>query len=292
MKLLRFNNGRIGLVIDDTVRDVTTAAGVDPEFWPPVGVVRLIEQFAHRRDDLLAAALAAEPLAIDSVVIDNPVPWPNKLIAIPVNYHAHALEMSSPAISKNGGFFVKSASSLSGAGQPVLLPDLPGRAVHHEAELAVVIGRRGRHIPREQALDYVFGYGCLLDMTVRGKQERAIRKSYDTFTPLGPWITTADEVPDPSALRVQLWVNGEPRQDAWTRDMIVDVPEIIAMCSSVMTLEPGDVIATGTAEGVGPVVPGDEITIDITPGVGRMTVAVAQGEGGWNVAIPRTLPNI
>ncbi|WP_233154731.1 fumarylacetoacetate hydrolase family protein [Candidimonas nitroreducens] len=286
LKLARFNGGRIGCVIDGTLRDVTDAAGIDPGFWPPIGVVKLVESFDGKRERLLAAAQAAAPIAIDSVRLENPMPWPNKLIAIPVNYHAHALEMSSPAISKNGGFFIKSASSLSGAGEPVLLPDLPGRAIHHEAELAVIIGRRCRHVARDQALDYVFGYGCLLDMTVRGKQERAIRKSYDTFTPLGPWITTADEVPDPAALRVQLWVNDELRQDALTRDMIVDVPEIIAMCSSVMTLEPGDVIATGTAEGVGPVVPGDTITIDITPGVGRMSVAVQQGEGGWNIAIP------
>lgn len=290
MKLVRFNGGRVGLVINDTVRDITAAAGVDPQAWPPIDVVRLIARFPEQREALLAAATAAPAIPLGSVTLENPVPWPNKLIAIPVNYHAHALEMSSPAISKNGGFFVKSASSLSGASEPIRIPDLPGRAIHHEAELAVIIGRRGRHIPREQALDYVFGYGCLLDMTVRGKQERAIRKSFDTFTPMGPWIVTADEVPDPSALRVQLWVNGEVRQDAWTRDMIVDVPEIIAMCSAVMTLEPGDVIATGTAEGVGPVQPGDTITIEITPGVGRMSVAVEQGEGGANIAMPYELP--
>jgi len=287
MKLLRFNGGRVGLVLDGTVRDITAAAGVDPAQWPPVGMVQLIASFGAKREQLLDAARRAPGLDLASVHLETPVPWPNKLIAIPVNYHAHALEMSSPAISKNGGFFVKSASSLSGASDPILLPDLPGRAVHHEAELAIIVGRRGRHVSREDALEYVFGYACLLDMTVRGKQERAIRKSYDTFTPVGPWITTADEVPDPSALRVQLWVNDESRQDAYTRDMIVDVPEIIAMCSSVVTLEPGDVIATGTAEGVGPVSVGDTVTIDISPGVGRMAVRVEQGQGGWNIAIPR-----
>jgi 2-keto-4-pentenoate hydratase/2-oxohepta-3-ene-1,7-dioic acid hydratase in catechol pathway len=289
MKLVRFNGGRIGLVVDGTVRDVTEAAGVDPDFWPPVGMVRLIADFQAQRGRLESAAAAATPIPLSDVVLETPVPWPNKLIAIPVNYHAHALEMSSPAISKNGGFFVKSASSLSGAGQPIVLPDLVGRAFHHEAELAVVIGRRCRHVPREEALDYVFGYGCLLDMTVRGKQERAIRKSFDTFTPVGPWIVTADEVPDPSALHVQLWVNDQIRQDAYTNNMIIDVPEIISMCSSVMTLEPGDVIATGTGEGVGPVAPGDTVRISITPGVGSMDVKVEQGQGGWNIAMPRTL---
>ncbi len=290
MKLVRFNGGRVGLVIDGTIRDITHEAGVDPQAWPPVDMIRLIACFDEARESLLKAAQQAPGIPLEDAVLDNPVPWPNKLIAIPVNYHAHALEMSSPAISKNGGFFVKSASSLSGADQPVELPDLPGRAVHHEAELAVVIGRGGRHISRERALEHVFGYACLLDMTVRGKQERAIRKSFDTFTPLGPWLTTADEVPDPSALRVQLWVNDELRQDAHTRDMIVDVPEIIHMCSAVMTLEPGDVIATGTAEGVGPVTPGDTVTIDISPGVGRMSVRVIQGKGGANIAMPHQLP--
>ena len=289
MKMLRFNGGRIGLLVNGTVRDVTEAAGVNPADWPDVGMVRLIADFADRRERLQQAAERAEGLPLDAVHLDTPVPWPNKLIAIPVNYHAHALEMSSPAISKNGGFFVKSAASLSGASDPVVLPDLPGRAFHHEAELAIVIGKRARHVLREEALDYVFGYACLLDMTVRGKQERAIRKSYDTFTPVGPWLVTADEVPDPSALRVQLWVNDELRQDAYTRDMIIDVPEIVSMCASVTTLEPGDVIATGTAEGVGPVGPGDTVTIAITPGVGRMSVRVVQGQGGANIAMPYSL---
>jgi 2-keto-4-pentenoate hydratase/2-oxohepta-3-ene-1,7-dioic acid hydratase in catechol pathway len=122
---------------------------------------------------------------------------------------------------------------------------------------------------------------------VRGKQERAIRKSYDTFTPLGPWIVTADEVGDPSDLDVRLWVNGELTQQANTRDMIVDIPDIIAMCSAVMTLEPGDIIATGTGEGVGPIADNDRVRIDISR-VAEMTVAVRQGSGGSNIAIPYT----
>ena len=289
MRIARFNGGRLGLVIGGTVRDVTDAAEIDPQEWPPVGVVRMIASFAGVADKLLDAAARAQPLPVTDVRFDTPVPWPQTLFAIPVNYHAHELEMSSPAISRNAGFFVKSAASLSGASDAVVLPDLPGRSVHHEAELAVIIGRRAHQVSREDALDYVFGYSCLLDMTVRGKQERAMRKSYDTFTPVGPWITTADEIGDPAALRVRLWVNDELRQDAMTKDMIISVPEIVAMCSSVTTLEPGDVIATGTAEGVGPVVGGDRITIDIAPGVGTMTVAVRQGTGGSNVAMPRRI---
>ena len=289
MKLARFNGGRVGIVGDDGLRDVTQAVGIVPEAWPPVGPVQLIANFDFLRKKLVEAAAEAPPIALDEVKLQTPIPWPHKLIAIPVNYSAHAIEMSSPAISRNAGFFILSNSSLSGAGDPIVLPDLPGREVHHEAELAVIIGRGGRHIDRSQSLDHVFGYACLLDITVRGKQERAIRKSYDTFTPVGPWIVTADEVGDPCDLDVRLWVNDEPRQAANTRDMILDVPEIVAMCSSVMTLEPGDIIATGTGEGVGPIRPGDRIRIEISR-VASMTVKVEQGSGGSNIAIPKSVP--
>ena len=288
MKLARFNGGRVGVVGEGHVVDVTAAAGVDPAEWPPMGMVRLIADFERARAALTRAAASGPCVPLAQVRWDVPVPWPNKLIAIPVNYHAHALEMSSPAISRNGGFFMLSNSSLSGASEPIALPDLPGRSVHHEAELGIIIGRSCRHVAREDALSAIFGYCCLLDITVRGKQERAIRKSFDSFTPVGPWITTADEVGDPTNLDVRLWVNDDLRQNANTRDMIVDVAEIIAMTSAVMTLQPGDIIASGTGEGVGPILPGDIVTIDI-PRVGRMSVGVIQGVGGANVAMPYQL---
>lgn len=183
---------------------------------------------------------------------------------------------------------MKSSASLTGASDAIVLPDLPGREIHHEAELAVIIGKGGRHIDASQALDHVFGYACLLDMTVRGKQERTIRKSYDTFTPVGPYITTADEVGEPTDLQVTLWVNEQVRQDANTRKMFLSVAQIIEMCSAVTTLEPGDIIATGTSEGVGPVAPGDHVRISISR-VGEMVLKVAQGKRGANVAIPHNL---
>jgi 2-keto-4-pentenoate hydratase/2-oxohepta-3-ene-1,7-dioic acid hydratase in catechol pathway len=286
MRLTRYNGGHIGVVRGDKIYDVTDAAGVDIRQWPPVGMVQLIADFDKRRAAIEAAAReGASSVSFADAHLETPVPWPNKLIAIPVNYHAHAIEMNSPAISRNAGFFVKGSSSLSGASDPIILPDLPGREVHHEAELAVIIGKRGRHIRREDALQYVFGYACLMDITVRGKQERAMRKSFDTFTPVGPWIVTADEVGDPSDLQVRLWVNEDLRQDANTASMIVDVPEIIALCSSAMTLEPGDVIATGTGEGVGPIKDRDIVTLEISR-VGRMAVPVRQGEGGSSIAMP------
>jgi 2-keto-4-pentenoate hydratase/2-oxohepta-3-ene-1,7-dioic acid hydratase in catechol pathway len=289
MKIARFNAGRIGVVLEGGVVDVTEAAGVSPAEWPPVGPVKMIRDFASKRSAIEARAKEGSLIPLSEVHFETPIPWPHKLIAIPVNYEAHAIEMSSPAISRNAGFFMKSSASLIGASDEIILPDLPGREVHHEAELAVIIGTGGRNIPVSKALDHVFGYACLLDMTVRGKQERTIRKSYDTFTPVGPYITTADEVGDPTGLQVTLWVNEQVRQDANTRKMFLSVAELIEMCSSVTTLEAGDIIATGTAEGVGPVVAGDVVRISIT-NVGEMSLRVRQGEGGGNIAIPHHLP--
>lgn len=158
---------------------------------------------------------------------------------------------------------------------------MPGREVHHECEIALIIGKEGRQIAPENALDYVFGYACLMDMTIRGREERVFRKSYDTFTPVGPWIVTADEVPDPANIGMKLWVNDELRQQANTRDLIVDIRNMVSIASSASTLYPGDIIATGTPAGVDKVLPGDRVTIEVEH-VGRMSVSVVQGSNGAN----------
>lgn len=282
MKIVRFDGGRIGLVIDGAIRDVTEAAGIDPQEWPPVGPVRLIAQFPQLREKLKRAAEEAPAISLDSVRLETPVPWPNKLIAYPVNYHDHATEMASTGLADIQGFFLKANSSLTGAGDAIVLPDLPGREVHHECEIALVIGKEGRQIPPEQALDYVFGYACLLDITVRGREERVMRKSYDTFTPVGPWIVTRDEVSDPGDIKMKLWVNGELRQSATTRDLIVDIPNMISIASSAATLHPGDIIATGTPAGVDRIVAGDMVRIEIE-NVGEMSIPVVAGSQGRNV---------
>jgi 2-keto-4-pentenoate hydratase/2-oxohepta-3-ene-1,7-dioic acid hydratase in catechol pathway len=182
---------------------------------------------------------------------------------------------------------LKANSSLSGPQDPIVLPSLAGREVHHECELAIIIGKRGRNISREAAADHIFGYSCLIDAVVRGKEERVMRKSFDTFCPVGPYITTRDEVSDFTDITMQLWVNGERRQHANTKDLIVDIPEMIAMSSSVATLEPGDIIATGTPAGVGPISAGDTVTITIER-VGSMTLQVVQdaaaGHPVWDKA--------
>jgi 2-keto-4-pentenoate hydratase/2-oxohepta-3-ene-1,7-dioic acid hydratase in catechol pathway len=279
MKIARFNGGRIGIVVGDTIRDVTVAAGIDPAEWPPVGPVRLIADFAALRDKLAAAAQMASPLPLDEAWLETPVPWPNKVIAYPTNYRDHAAEMASTKRANLQGYFLKANSSLSGPNDPIELPDVPGREVHHECEIAVVIGTQGRHIPIARAIDHVFGYSCLLDITIRGKEERVMRKSFDTFTPVGPWIVTADEVPDPADIGMRLWVNGQMRQEATTKDLIVDIAQMIALASSASTLYPGDLIATGTPAGVGPIRDGDRVTIEVDH-VGRMSVPVVASKRG------------
>lgn len=283
MKLVRFNQNRIGVVDGGTVRDVSEAAGIDPSSWPPVGMVQLIRDFPRRREAIEQAFVQARSVPLAEVTLTTPIPWPNKLIAFPVNYSAHGKEMESNSRADTQGFFLKANTSLSGASEPITIPDLPGKAFHHECELAIIIGSGGRHISRANALKHVFGYSCLVDVTVRGKQERVMRKSFDSFCPVGPWIVTADEIEDSGNLTMQLWVNDDLRQNANTRDLILDIPGMIEMASSVMTLEPGDIIATGTPEGVGPIVPGDVVTIEIER-VGRMTLNVVQGKGGMNSA--------
>lgn len=280
MKLARFNEGRIGVVVDDQhLVDVSAVVGLDLAQWPPVGPTSLIARFAQLRPEIEKVLNDLPRIPLASVKLLTPVPWPNKVIAYPVNYHDHGREMQANYRATHQGFFLKPNSSLSGAGEPVVLPNVPTREVHHESELAIVIGKEARGIRREDWRDYVFGYACLLDMVVRGREERVFRKAYDSFCPVGPWIVTADEVGDPTHLEMKLWVNEDLKQHANTRDLVLDIPGMVEMAAAVMTLYPGDIIATGTPAGVGQVRAGDRIRIRIER-VGEMSVDVVQGTLG------------
>jgi 2-keto-4-pentenoate hydratase/2-oxohepta-3-ene-1,7-dioic acid hydratase in catechol pathway len=279
MRLARFDGGRIGVCLGAEIVDITQVVGVDPQEWPAVGPLRLIRDFDALRPAIEKALETAPRRPLADVRLETPVPWPNKVIAYPVNYHAHGREMQAQYRATNQGFFLKPSSSLSGPSDPVVLPQVPGREVHHESELGIIIGKQVRGLSRDNWREAVFGYTCLLDMVVRGREERVFRKAYDSFCPIGPWVVTADEVPDPASLDMKLWVNGQPRQSANTRDLVLDIPGMIETASAVMTLYPGDVIATGTPEGVGPVVDGDRIRIVIDQ-VGEMNVDVVQGTLG------------
>jgi 2-keto-4-pentenoate hydratase/2-oxohepta-3-ene-1,7-dioic acid hydratase in catechol pathway len=279
MKVARFGEDRIGIVRDERIVDVTEAAGAAPGEWPPVAMNRLIANFAELKRKLEAASRGpGVPLA--SVRLLTPVPWASKVVAYPVNYHEHGTEMHVGYRASNQGFFLKPPSSISGPTDPIVLPINAGRRIDHECELAIIIGREGRDIPRERSRDYIFGYSCLIDAVIRGHEERVTRKGFDTFCPIGPWIVTEDEIGDAaSSLQGTLWINGEVKQDANTRDLVLDIPGMIELASSVMTLHPGDIIATGTPAGVGPMRPGDKVKIAFER-IGSMTLDVVQGETG------------
>jgi 2-keto-4-pentenoate hydratase/2-oxohepta-3-ene-1,7-dioic acid hydratase in catechol pathway len=221
------------------------------------------------------------PLA--SVRLLSPVANPTKIIAAPVNYQKHLDEVKGDQqlhqnnqahtiTIQKAGLFLKASSSLVGPGEGIALRHLDRRN-DHEVELALVIGKKGNNISRAEALDYVAGYAIGLDITIRGTEDRSFRKSPDSYMVLGPWLVTADEIPDPGNLNLGISVNGEVRQNSNTKYMILGVAELIELASSFYTLYPGDIISTGTPEGVSPIVPGDRIVATIEE-IGAMTVDV------------------
>ena len=282
MRLCRFDDDRLGLVEGDTVLDVSEAlAELPPQRWPLSPGDPLIAHLSTVRAavERTASNAAAKPLS--AVSLKSPVANPTKIIGAPVNYAKHVAESKAdPQIAPGQeikgiadyGPFLKANSSLVGPGEGVALR-FTDRRNDHEGELAVVIGRSGTNIPLEDADDYIAGYALSLDMTVRGNEDRSARKSIDSYSVVGPWLVTKDEIADPNALDLTLTVNGEPRQASNTRHLIYDVQKLISWCSTFYTLHPGDIIMTGTPEGVGPVVDGDVMELEIEQ-VGRMTVNV------------------
>jgi len=224
----------------------------------------------------------AKPIPLDRVKLLAPVANPGKIIAAPVNYAKHLQEALADKGIHHGnlvneihkaGMFLKATSAVVGPGEGVKLVHTDRRN-DHEVELALVIGRTAKNVNAAAALDCIAGYCIGLDMTIRGPEERSLRKSPDSYCVLGPWLATPDEVGDPGSLQVSITVNGEPRQDASTSDLILGVAELIAWGSSFYTLHPGDVILTGTPQGVGPVKPGDTMHARIER-IGSMQVKVS-----------------
>ena len=289
MKICRFNDNRVGLVEGDQVFDVTAITEELPaQRWPIAPGDLLIANLDRLADALRAARATATPVPLSSVTLLSPVANPSKIIAAPLNYQLHVAESAADSQIHNGvhlpgyegfaspvakfGVFLKAPSSIVGAGEGVRIA-YPGRRNDHEVELAVVIGRACKDVSREDAFSVIAGYAIGLDMTVRGPEDRSYRKSADTYSVLGPWLTTRDEIADPDALDFSITVNGEPRQKANTRDLISDVAELIEVASRAYTLYPGDIIYTGTPEGVNTIVGGDVMHAEIA-GLGAMTVAV------------------
>jgi 2-keto-4-pentenoate hydratase/2-oxohepta-3-ene-1,7-dioic acid hydratase in catechol pathway len=208
-----------------------------------------------------------------------PVPRPPKIIALGRNYALHARESKMP-VPDEPIIFCKSNSSIIGPNGTIMIPTDVGR-IDHEVELAVVIGKRAKRVPAHLAYDYVAGYTIALDITARDLQRSDIEKrqpwyrskNFDTFTPLGPWMVTADEIPPPIHLDIELSVNGTLRQHANTHDMIFDVATTIEFITKYITLEPGDIISMGTPEGIGPINDGDRIVSRIEK-IGEMVNTV------------------
>jgi 2-keto-4-pentenoate hydratase/2-oxohepta-3-ene-1,7-dioic acid hydratase in catechol pathway len=288
MKLALFDDNRLGVVTGAAITDVTAALP-----WPhdpdplTAGWWRAVcRDFAAVRPEVEKAVADLPSRPLDDVRLRAPALNPSKIVACASNYAAHVEEMHAvqertlgqvESWMMNFDVFLKAPSSLTGPGDPIVLPEpeiAAGHEIHHEAELVIVIGTGGRDIPEDRALDHVLGYTAGLDVTVRSAADRSRRKSHDTFSPLGPWITTADELPDPASLTIELVLNEtDRRQHVTTKDLITPVPAIVSYASRMMTLVPGDLIFTGAPPGVGPIHRGDRLDMTIS-GIGRMHTPV------------------
>lgn len=268
MKICRFDDDRVGIVRGDLVFDITKHAG--DKLFPsvPPGLTKL----------------PAKPLR--SVRLLSPVRSPGKILAAPVNYKAHIVEMQKNNVSPGhniwdidkSGLFLKASSSVVGPSQGIAQRFLD-RRTDFEVELVAVIGKEAAEVSRAKALQYVAGYCLGLDITVRGTEDRSFRKSIDSYTVLGPWLTSADEVPDPQIVQLSITQNGKPRQSSSTFDMLWDLARLIEFASRFYTLHPGDVFFTGTPAGVNPIKPGD-VLVASSDVLGTMKVEVREYQGG------------
>jgi 2-keto-4-pentenoate hydratase/2-oxohepta-3-ene-1,7-dioic acid hydratase in catechol pathway len=268
------------------VRIARFATGGDPKY----GVVELAADNGRFPDTVsvltgdpmaMSVKLTGERRQLDGVRLLAPVIPRSKIVAVGRNYAAHAAEMREQ-VPKTPLTFFKPNTSVIGPGEPIIYPKA-SRQVDFEGELAVVIGRICKEVPIARVPEVIFGYTVANDVTARDLQKTdeqwARAKGYDTFCPLGPWITTHQSLEEVAALAIRTAVDGEPHQDGNTRDMIFTIPHLVAYISSYTTLLPGDVILTGTPEGVGPVLPGQAVSIDIE-GIGTLTnpVVAARAE--------------
>ncbi|MBW2270787.1 MAG: fumarylacetoacetate hydrolase family protein [Deltaproteobacteria bacterium] len=277
MKLATFSCGnapRIGVVIGDELVPLDAAA---PEL--PTETCALLSAGSDALDTALSAAeAAATRLPLADVHLHAPILRPPKILAIGLNYADHIAETGRDA-PKVPTVFNKQATAAVGPSDPIHRPRVSDK-LDYEGELGFVVGRRCRHVPKERAHEVIAGFAIVNDVSVRDWQVASptftMGKSFDTHCPFGPWITTADEIPDPHALRLRTWVNDELRQDSNTRHLIFDCFALVEHLSTAFTLEPGDLISTGTPSGVGIgfqprrfLAAGDTVRIEIE-GLGRI----------------------
>ena len=270
MKLCFFDDFKLGAVKGDTVVEVTGAVQDIPHTGPHDLINGLIENFADYRSALEAAAEAGTGVAVSGVRIRPPLPRPVTIDCMAVNY----MEDGTLAEPAPINAFHKSPSAIIGHGDTMVLPDVPATIFEGEAELAVVIGKRASNVKAADAMDYVFGYMNFIDGSARGLPPAGNvffqMKSRDTFAPIGPYLVTADEVENPQSLGVKLWVNGKIKQDFNTDDMAHNIARCIEWVTSIHTLVPGDILATGTNHrGLSSFMDGDVIELECE-GMGRL----------------------
>lgn len=274
MKIAYFDDYRLGIVRDDGVVDVTAAVQDIPHTGPHDLINGLIERFESYRGKLEEAAAKGTPKPLSQVKLRAPLPRPSNIDCMAVNYMEDGTRSEPAPI--NG--FHKSPNSIIGPDEAMVMPDLPLTAFEAEAEIALVIGKGGKDIPADKWREHVFGYINFLDGSARGLPPAGNTfyqmKSRETFAPIGPWIVTADEIEDPQNLDVKLWCNGELRQDFNTSDMAHKIPRCIEWVSAAHTLNPGDILATGTNHGgLSSFMDGDVVELEVEK-LGRLRVTV------------------
>ena len=270
MKLLFFDEFRLGVLEGDTVHDVTAVVQDVPHTGPHDLVNALVARFAERRAALTDAVRRGKGVPLKQVRVRPPVPRPVTIVCMAVNYMEDGTRKEPAPINA----FQKSPLCVIGDGDTMVLPDVPATIFEGEAEVAVVIGKRAKNVAAADAMSHIFGYVNFIDGSARGLPPPGNvfyqMKSRDTFAPIGPYIVTADEIRDPHQLQVRLWVNGVLKQNFNTSDMAHKIPRCIEWVSSVHTLEPGDVLATGTNHrGLSSFQDGDVVELE-SDGLGRL----------------------
>jgi 2-keto-4-pentenoate hydratase/2-oxohepta-3-ene-1,7-dioic acid hydratase in catechol pathway len=274
MKLAYFDDFKLGVVKGDGVVDVSSVVQDIPHTGPGDLMSGLIARFDDYRGKLEAAAKAGTAVPLSSVRIRPPLPKPGNIDCMAVNYMEDGTLKEKPL--RNG--FHKASSAIIGHGDTMVLPDIPATIFEGEAELALVIGKRADNVSAANAMAHIFGYLNFIDGSARGlPPDRNVFfqvKSRKTFAPIGPFLVTADEIPDPQNLPVKLWVNGVVMQDFNTNDMAHKIPEVIEFLSSIHPLEPGDLVATGTNHrGLNAFMDGDVVELEVQ-GLGRLKINV------------------
>ena len=281
MRYVFYNEFKPGLLKDENIFDISDVLNIQPNEPPQMIVERLIIHYKELKPKLEEALKEKKGIPINYVKLRQPVPKPG-LFLCGIGGYGEGEGRKRPL-----NFFLKGWTSIIGPGDTIVLPKAQARIFEHEAELAVIIGKKTKKVTKDEAMDSVFGYTSIIDVSARQVPDRSgfwPQKSFDTFGPMGPVLVTKDEIPDPYDLDIKLWVDGVLRQDYNTDDMSHDIGEKISYLSDICTLNPGDVMACGTNHhGLGPLQDGEKVEIEIEK-IGKMSLTVKDPfKREWNI---------